>query len=203
MEFTLKNYPCALCGKDDTKPLLNKQGFPVVQCIHCGFVYVNPRVVNEELISIYKHNYFTNRDYGYVDYEQEKRLRLKNFERWLKDAERFLPKEDPLYALDIGCAAGYCLDVMTAKGWKAMGLELDDTMCERLRLNGYHFSGSSIEDFTVENKYAVITLFDVIEHIPNIDIAFSKLSSLLAKNGIVIMVTPDHNSMQRKLLGKR
>lgn len=203
MEFTLKNYCCALCNKEETELLLTKQGFSIVKCSYCGFVYVNPRIENGELISIYKHNYFTNKDYGYVDYEQEKRLRVKNFERWLNDAAEYIPAGATIAALDIGCAAGYCLEVMTGKGWTTKALELDDEMCESLQQNGYDIYRSSIEDFTDENKFSVITLFDVIEHIPNIDTAFSKLKSMLAKDGVVIMVTPDHNSFQRKLLGKR
>lgn len=203
MEFTLENYNCALCDKDNANTLLTKQGFSIVKCANCGFVYVNPRVENKQLASIYQHSYFKNKDYGYVGYEQEKRLRVKNFERWLKDAKEYISAGNPISSLDVGCAAGYCLEVMNAKGWKAKGLELDEEMCADLQQKGYDVLRSSIEDFQTENKFSVITLFDVIEHIPNIDVAFSKLNSLLSPDGVIIMVTPDHDSLQRKLLGKR
>lgn len=202
MEFTLKNYPCSLCGKEITKPLLTKQGFSIVKCCNCGFVYVNPRVENEQLTSIYRHNYFKNKDYGYAGYEQEKRLRVKNFERWLKDAAHYINISKPVYSLDVGCAAGYCLALMKAKGWQVKGLELDEEMCANLQQSGYQVSRSLLEDFETLNKFSVITLFDVIEHIPDIDKAFSKLNSLLTDDGVVIMVTPDYNSFQRKLFGK-
>jgi 2-polyprenyl-3-methyl-5-hydroxy-6-metoxy-1,4-benzoquinol methylase len=203
MEFTLKNYCCSLCSKEQTKLLLTKRDFSIVKCCNCGFVYVNPRVEDDQLTSIYRHNYFTNKDYGYVSYEQEKRLRVKNFERWLKDADRFINGATPVFALDVGCAAGYCLELMNARGWKTNGLELDEEMCTVLQEKGFDISKSLLEDFKTENRFSVITLFDVIEHIPNIDKAFSKLNSLLAKDGVVIMVTPNHNSLQRKLLRKR
>lgn len=202
MEFALKNYPCALCGKEITKPLLKKQGFTIVKCCNCGFVYVSPRVENDQLTSIYRHNYFKNKDYGYVGYEQEKRLRIKNFERWLKDAERYLAIEKSVRSLDVGCAAGYCLALMRAKGWEAKGLELDEEMYLSLCEKGYDVSKVLLEDFSSVHKYSIITLFDVIEHIPDIDKAFSKLGALLTTDGIVVMVTPDHNSFQRKLFGK-
>jgi 2-polyprenyl-3-methyl-5-hydroxy-6-metoxy-1,4-benzoquinol methylase len=203
MEFTLKNYPCSLCSKDKTDILLTKQGFSIVQCCNCGFVYVNPRVENEQLTSIYRHNYFANKDYGYVSYEQEKILRVKNFERWLKDSDKYITDANPIFALDVGCAAGYCLELMKARGWKANGLELDEEMCISLKGKGFNISQSLLEDFKTENSFSVITLFDVIEHIPNIDKAFSKLNSLLTKDGVVIMVTPNYKSFQRKLLGKK
>ena len=203
MEFRLKNYNCSLCNANSTKTLLSKQGFSIVKCTGCSFVYVNPRVENEQLTTIYEHNYFKNKDYGYVGYEQEKRLRVKNFERWLKDAEKYIPVNHPVSSLDVGCAAGYCLALMNNKGWHTMGLELDEEMCEELQQNGYNVSKCTLENFETEQKFSIITLFDVIEHIPNIDTAFSKLNSLLSEDGIVILVTPDHKSFQRKLFGKR
>ena len=202
MDFRLKNYSCSLCGKQDTKLLLTKQGFSIVKCGNCDFVYVNPRIENEQLASIYRHNYFKNKDYGYVGYEQEKRLREKNFERWLKNGEPYISTKSPVYALDVGCAAGYCLELMKQKGWKATGLELDEEMCISLEQSGYDISKSLLEDFESENKFSVITLFDVIEHIPNINKSLSNLNSLLTDDGVVIMVTPNYKSFQRRLFGK-
>lgn len=203
MEFIKKAYCCSLCKNEETKLLLTKQGFSIVKCRICGFVYVNPRVENKELASLYRYNYFKNKDYGYVGYEQEKRLRLKNFERWLKDAEGYITTDTPIYSLDVGCAAGYCLEIMEKMGWKVKGLEMDEEMCTSLQQNGYDISQSLLEDYESENKFSVITLFDVIEHIPNVDKSFSKLNSLLSKGGVVIIVTPNYNSFQRKLFGKR
>jgi 2-polyprenyl-3-methyl-5-hydroxy-6-metoxy-1,4-benzoquinol methylase len=205
MEFITKKYVCSLCRHDETKPLLVKQGFSIVKCSHCDFVYVNPRVENEQLGNIYKHHYFKNKDYGYIGYRQEKRLRIKNFERWLKDAAQFIPDNNnkPLNALDIGCAAGYCLDAMKAKGWMAEGIELDEEMVIDLNKAGHIVSQCLLENFEREEKFQIITLFDVIEHIPNIDIAFKKLNELIDVDGIVIMVTPNYNSLQRKLFKKR
>jgi 2-polyprenyl-3-methyl-5-hydroxy-6-metoxy-1,4-benzoquinol methylase len=159
-------------------------------------------VENKQLNAIYHHSYFKNKDYGYAGYEQEKKLRLKNFERWLNDAADFIPQKTSLFSLDIGCAAGYCLDVMKDKGWITKGLELDEEMCQILQKGGYDISETEIENFETDQKFSVITLFDVIEHIPNLDATFSKFNSLLEKEGVVIIVTPDYNSFQRKLFGK-
>jgi 2-polyprenyl-3-methyl-5-hydroxy-6-metoxy-1,4-benzoquinol methylase len=203
MEFTIQHYACPLCKKDESKLLLKKQGFHIVTCGNCGFVYVNPRLANEQLNAIYQHNYFQNKDYGYVDYEQEKRLRVKNFERWLSTAEHFLPPGKTVVALDVGCAAGYCLDVMKAKGWQAEGLELDAAMCDSLTKAGHIVSHRELENFESPHRFSLISLFDVIEHIPDINAAFQQLNRLLEKDGVIIMITPDHNSLQRKLFGKK
>lgn len=203
MEFTTQEYPCSLCNSNTTKPLVVKSGFSIVQCVECNFVYVNPRITNEQLKDIYSHNYFKNKDYGYVGYEQEKRLRVKNFERWLKMATSFMFAGKQVNALDVGCAAGYCLNVMKAKGWDAEGLELDAEMFINLENDSQIVYNRSLDNFESKHKFHVITLFDVIEHIPDIDAAFKQLNNLLNAEGIVIMVTPNHNSLQRKIFGKR
>jgi 2-polyprenyl-3-methyl-5-hydroxy-6-metoxy-1,4-benzoquinol methylase len=203
MEFVIEHYACSLCKGNHTKPILNKAGFSIVQCSECSFVYVNPRIKNEELEGIYKHNYFKNKDYGYIGYEQEKRLRVKNFEKWLTEAMPFLPNHKVLHALDVGCAAGYCVEVMKDKGWNAEGLELDEEMYTSLVEEGKNVYSSLLESFEKKSKYQVITLFDVIEHIPHLDEAFAKLSDLVDEDGVIIMVTPNHDSLQRRLFGKR
>lgn len=203
MEFTTQHYNCSLCKKNDTRLLLEKQGFAIVQCNNCNFVYVNPRLPDDRLATIYQHNYFHNRDYGYTDYEQEKRLRIKNFEKWLTDAEAFLPSNKILHSLDVGCAAGYCLDAMKTRGWQVEGLELDEEVFEQLQQEGHRVYKRNIENFDAANPYTLITLFDVIEHIPEPDKAFARLHDLLEEDGIVVMVTPNYNSLQRKITGKR
>lgn len=203
MIFTKKEYNCPLCSKDTTKLLLGKQGFSIVQCNDCSFVYVNPRIANEDLGRIYEHNYFTNKSYGYIGYQVDKRLRIRNFKRWLQDAKKFMPVEKKVNALDIGCAAGYCLDVMKTNGWNAYGLELDEEMYNNLKISGYNVYHTKLEDFESPQRYTVICLFDVIEHITSLDTAFEKLFHLLDDEGVIVIVTPNYNSLQRKLFRKK
>ena len=203
MEFTTAEYPCACCGNTTASTLVKKMGFNIVQCHQCKFVYVNPRIKNEVLGHLYEHNYFKNKDYGYTNYGQEKRLRVKNFERWLQDAGAWMPEAHQVNALDVGCAAGYCLNVMQSKGWAASGLELDEEVFADLIDLGKDVHRIRLENFSSQLPYQIITLFDVIEHIPDVDLAFKKLAALVADDGIIVMVTPDHDCLQRKLLGKR
>ncbi|MEI8059497.1 MAG: class I SAM-dependent methyltransferase [Ferruginibacter sp.] len=203
MQFIKKSYSCTKCNQDNAGLLFVKQGYNIVKCRNCGFVYVNPRVLNEQLGIIYQQNYFTNNDYGYSGYEQEKALRVKNFEKWIGKSEKFINGDIPVRALDIGCAAGYCLEVMQGKGWHVEGLELDEKMCSELKAKGFSAHHKLLENFETDQKYSLITLFDVIEHIPDVDAAFQQLYKITNENGIVVMVTPDYNSIQRKIMRKK
>jgi 2-polyprenyl-3-methyl-5-hydroxy-6-metoxy-1,4-benzoquinol methylase len=202
MNFELKKYPCPCCKQDQSSLLLTKQGFHIVKCKGCGLVYVNPRISDEQIRLLYAHNYFHNREYGYLSYDQEKRLRRKNFERWLKDSNRYI-KKGSIRALDVGCAAGYCMEMMKQRGWEVSGLELDEEMYERVKSQGYNVHKTTLGEFDTSERFSVITLFDVIEHIPDLEGAFGKLHELLTDEGIVVIVTPDHNSFQRRLFGKK
>ncbi|HMD00878.1 MAG TPA: class I SAM-dependent methyltransferase, partial [Ferruginibacter sp.] len=97
---------------------------------------------------------------------------------------------------------GYCMDVMKQKGWDAEGLELDEELSRELNNGGYKVWNRKLEDFATDTRYDLITLFDVIEHIPNVDAAFTQLNHLLTDDGILVMITPNHASFQRKLFGK-
>src|SRR5690349_21316927 len=103
MDFQKKEYPCGICGAKDTQHLYEIKGFTIVKCKQCGFMYVNPRIANEDLPKLYSSDYFHNQQFGYLDYEATAHLRKKNFERWYRDIKPFLAVEKG-NALDIGCA---------------------------------------------------------------------------------------------------
>src|ERR1022692_2820761 len=86
MAIELKKYPCAVCGSEKLKSLYKVKGFDIVQCRNCDFVFVNPRIGNSELYSMYAENYFTSQSegYGYKDYELTSHLRKKTFQKWIE-----------------------------------------------------------------------------------------------------------------------
>jgi hypothetical protein len=90
---------------------------------------------------------------------------------------RYLPA-DFSATLDIGCAAG-------------------------LRQRSQVIFEIPLESFVPSKRYHLITLFDVLEHLPDINGDFSKLNSMLDKNGIIALVTPNFASMQRRIFGRR
>jgi 2-polyprenyl-3-methyl-5-hydroxy-6-metoxy-1,4-benzoquinol methylase len=202
MSYQIKEYPCGICGANDTKRLYVLKDFNIVKCNKCGFVYVNPRIANEDLPRLYSSDYFHNWEYGYKDYEATAHLRKKNFERWYKDIKPFL-KVEKGNALDIGCASGYFLEVLRNEGWKVQGIELDPTTIEVLKTKNIPAYTKPFDTFESTEKFHLITLFDVLEHLPDIQDTFKRLSSLLHPDGIIALITPNADSTQHKLFGKR
>ncbi|MGZ5222026.1 MAG: class I SAM-dependent methyltransferase, partial [Chitinophagaceae bacterium] len=189
--------------KNDYKTKYRIDSWTIVKCDHCDFIYVNPRLQKKELLKIYKDNYFDNTSVGYFHYKENKELRQKNFIKWIDDAINFVSTGDNVNALDIGCAAGYCLEVFKARGWKPFGIELNTEYAGQLQQNGYKVYDSPFLDISFGEKYNIITLFDVVEHLTDLQEHFTKLHSILENNGVIVLITPDYDSLQRKLLGKK
>jgi 2-polyprenyl-3-methyl-5-hydroxy-6-metoxy-1,4-benzoquinol methylase len=194
---------CPLCDQNDYKRKYHIDSWTIVKCKHCDFAYVNPRLQKKEILKIYKDNYFDNTTVGYFHYKENKELRQKNFQKWIGDATNFVIPGENSNALDIGCAAGYCLEVFKTRRWKPFGIELNTEYAVQLQQNGYKIYNSPFLDIRFEETYNIITLFDVVEHLTDLQAHFIKLHSILDNNGIIILITPDYNSLQRKLLGKK
>ena len=198
----LKTYHCPLCGNEKSTQLYVVDEFSIVRCVDCSMVYVNPRLINEKVYTLYTDNYFHRALHGYENYELTAHLRIKTFKRWYKTIVPYCLREKG-HALDIGCAAGYFLDVLKKDGWLAEGIELDKKIYASLVQRGYDVYDQPLEKFIAPHRYELITLFDVVEHLPHVQSDFAKLHAMLADDGILALVTPNFDSLQRKIFGKR
>lgn len=207
MKLDVENCNCPVCLKDNTKNLFKVRGLQIVKCVECTMVYVNPRLRERSIYEIYEKNYFqrdgyTFEDFGYGDYDLTAHLRDQTFKRWYDEALPFL-KVQGGRALDVGCATGRFLMILREKNWQARGIELDKGMCSELKEKGFDVNNMRLDEQDIDTKYDLITLFDVVEHLPNVQSDFKKLHTLLSDEGSIIMVTPNIESVQSKLFGKR
>ncbi len=96
--------------------------------------------------------------------------------------------------LDVGCGDGTFLRTMIDGGWQASGVEkypgparMDDvTMHE------------SLEQAATSAPYDCITLWHVLEHLPDPSGTIASLRSLLAPGGILIIAVPDFGNFVAK-----
>src|SRR5262245_59528402 len=119
---------CGLCGSAERKLVFQDGPFSVVTCARCDLTYVTPRLTDATLLErVYDEGYWSSsaaKDRGYTDYRRDAPLYLATYRRRRSVVRRHFAR--PGRVLDVGCAAGYFLEVMRGEGWQVTGLEPSD-----------------------------------------------------------------------------
>lgn len=112
---------------------------------------------------------------------------------WLEDA----PAGE---VLDFGFGAGQFLVRLRDLGWRVSGVEFDPKVLKTAREELGIDARASIFDFPA-NKFDVITLSHVIEHVPDPIATMRECASRLKPGGQLVLATPNTNSMGHKRFG--
>lgn len=94
--------------------------------------------------------------------------------------------------LDIGCGTGEFLINAKNKNWKTIGVELNDNA--RKKATDKNLDIYKSLDVLNNQKFDVITLWHVLEHLPDLDKQINKITSLLNKNGTLLIAVPNYKS---------
>ena len=99
--------------------------------------------------------------------------------------------------LDIGCSYGNYLYKMKHYGWAVKGLEMNKKATEfgkkELDLD---IENIGLEEFQTEEKFDIIILSMVLEHVLSPKETLAKVSSLLKKNGTLIISIPNFDGYE-------
>ena len=164
-------------------------------CRDCRFVFANPSPPQETIVEFYS---------GLADeeYSQEDEGRGRNFATILKRLLPFAPPGSLL--LDVGAASGIFLNLARQAGYRVEGIEPSLALvADAEKLYGLKLFCGTVEQFAANEKFAVVTLLDVLEHVTDPDALLGTLSGFLAPGGMLVIVTPDISSLAARVLGGR
>ena len=168
----------------------------ILRCRSCGFGFRQLRSSPEKLRDLY-------RDMDARVYSSE----LLGRERTAKSHLRIVQRQ--LRAgrmLDVGCASGLFLSQATGAGWKVAGIEPNEALCEEARAKlagkGDVFC-TTLEMASLEGGFHAITLWDVLEHVPDPVAFLSLCSTLLKPEGYLFLNVPDLDSWEARIFGHR
>lgn len=196
------NNNCNLCGSADSRFLFTKNQYPIVRCRECGLTYAIP---DENICfqDYYNEGYFRGdkTKYGYTDYYSEREYIRYNFNRYWKKAKQYINSGR---VLDVGCATGLFLEC-AGRGWQRYGLDISEYASKIAQ----DTIGPTIERCHLleapwpSEAFDLITMWDVLDHLPNPMENLFKCNRLLRKGGILILNVGDISSFFAKICGKR
>ena len=102
--------------------------------------------------------------------------------------------------LDIGAGVGDFLFVAKKDGWETIGIEPSDKAKIIAKNKGVFFvlDLSDLQD----HSFDVITMWHVLEHVPDLENQISELKRLIKPNGTILIAVPNFNSFDAKHYGK-
>ena len=106
--------------------------------------------------------------------------------------------------LDIGCGTGDFLEACKKHGWAITGIEPNESARD-LAVNKSEIAiQRSIEEVIekTSNQFDIITMWHVLEHVPNLEAYIHSIKKLLKPNGYLIIAVPNFNSYDAKYYGK-
>ena len=192
---------CPICDGPPTRPLYHQtfsqmsaavpiQGYDVVVCQTCGFGYADHIPTQKELdayykeMSKYEHKHQAGRVSG---------VALANYQKIVDGLRPFLPRKEARIA-DIGCATGGLLSVFQRNGYtNLIGVDPSPS-CARTaaELYGMKVITSSLFDVaSFDHPFDLLVFSSVLEHVPDLTGALSKMRPLLGAGGLMFIEVPD------------
>jgi SAM-dependent methyltransferase len=163
---------------------------------------VYPQPSKEELGKLYSAAYFSRGN------KYAAALDPKHDPNWLNDQSKVeLVKRWCASGtlLDVGCALGGFLAVAQEHGFEVEGVEIAEYAAEQARAR-LHIKVANSDIYSAElapESYDVITMWDVIEHLTDPNLALEKILRALRPKGYVAFSTGDVLSTWARLTGKR
>lgn len=176
-----------------------------MSCRACSLRFLHPQPTPEELERLYGSTYFSNQapgSPGYDRYVEE----IEHHRLTFADRLQLLPapgREASL--LDIGASIGIFVEQARRVGWEAEGVEPSAWAAEYARKTlGQPVRTGRLEDQGLPpGRHDVITMWEVIEHLPDPALVLDEIHRLLKPGGILALSTPDAGSLVTRLLGHR
>lgn len=180
--------------------LVSGESFDLVHDTDLDFLKTFPQPQVEELPKYYESQ-------EYISHTDEKRGLISSLyqlvKKWSlqKKAKLILQQlGDVGSLLDVGAGTGDFLKVAKEKGWQVHGMEPNKNAAKLALEKGIDLK-ASLNDFEGK-QFDVVTLWHVLEHIPDLEETILKLAALVKPQGTLIIAVPNFKSFDARHYGK-
>ncbi|MDD5356307.1 MAG: class I SAM-dependent methyltransferase [Candidatus Omnitrophica bacterium] len=186
---------CYYCDSDKyVCEFYDKYGFRHIRCSVCGTVYVNPRLKQKIVHDLYSES-------DYTQYYKIKLLPALEYRKNVLGIRKYeqiisLLSKKRGRVLDIGCGLGDILSIFKENKWDVLGIEFNPFAANYAKEQfGVSVVNKSVFDFDEADKFDVIMLWGVLEHLYNPRKILAKCHKLLSKEGLLVMEVPSADSL--------
>jgi len=169
--------------------------FQLIENLEFGYLETTPQPSAENLSSYYESE-------DYISHTNTKRnlfektyhvIRDISLKRKLKLINSFNSEEKKL--LDIGCGTGAFLNTAQQNGWQVSGIEPNEKAraIANESCSNSVYNVEKLENFQSES-FDVISLWHVLEHLPNLEQQVATFKKLLKPNGTLVIAVPNFKS---------
>ncbi|MDO7137115.1 class I SAM-dependent methyltransferase [Algibacter lectus] len=173
--------------------------FELIENQEYGFLETTPQPTLDKLPGYYQsEDYISHTDSKRNAFEKVYHLvRSISLKKKLKLINSFSSEAKQL--LDVGCGTGDFLQTAQQNGWLVSGIEPNEEArgIANSKTNKSVFDTEQLQKFE-SKQFDVITLWHVLEHLPNLEDHIKTFKTLLKDNGNLLIAVPNYKSFDAK-----
>lgn len=173
--------------------------FELIKNSEYGFLETTPQPSSDKLPDYYEsEDYISHTDSKRNLFEKVYHLvRTISLKKKLSLINSFSSEDKKL--LDVGCGTGDFLQTAFQNNWEVSGIEPNEQAREIANKKTNHsvFEIEQLLKFEA-NSFDVITLWHVLEHLPNLEDHIGVFEKLLKPNGTLVIAVPNYKSYDAK-----
>jgi len=191
---------CPLCQSRNIRPWREKNGYKVVQCADCTFIFVQDHPSQEFLVDFYAPMYQPKAEDFVPAGNPLRKLKYWAFAQWISGK---FPKDQVIRALEIGCGQGDFLSAVRPNPrFKATGFDFSNACVKYAQSQGLDvhlgdFRGAGIPS----ESFDLIVALHVLEHVHDLNATLAEFYRILKPGGLAFAVCPSVTHFKQAMAG--
>lgn len=190
---------CLVCDSGRPFPILfERDGYRLVRC-QCGMVFQDPQPI-EKLLG--GSGYYHDSAFSEALMGELRETTMNNARQKLTLLRAADVRLDGMRVLDVGASSGAWLEVAAAQGSRATGVEIGATTAAGARERGLDVRTGTLDEAVTtfgDERFDLITFWDVLEHLPDPRHELEVARGLLAAGGLIAFTFPNVEGLYPQL----
>ena len=165
-----------------------------MNCEDCLHQFINGYWTNESLEVIINKTIESGKVFYQVEEQRYVSARM---------IEKIIPFKSYGTWLDVGFGNGSLLFTAEEYGYEPIGVDLRKDVVAALKAEGIQAHCDSVQNIEFQMSISVVSMMDVLEHIPYPKEVLMSLHSIMDEDGILLISTPNSESWVWKFLNKK